>query len=74
MYNLSLASIESMPSTVLFQSSSKAITPTLSSVCFINQCSSSLVTLDLPKPVPPVTVTNSPALSPSNFLFKPSQG
>ena len=71
MYSLALASIDKIPSMVLLQSSSSAMIPTLSSVSLISQCSSSLVTLDLPRPVPPVRVTSSPCLSPYSFLFNP---
>ena len=62
------------PSAVLSQFSSRAMMPTLSLVVLISQCSSSLVTEDLPSPVPPVRVTNSPRLNPYSFLLSPYQG
>ena len=74
MYSLALASIDSIPSTVRLQSSSKAMMPTLSFVLLISQCSNSLVTDDLPRPVPPVSVTSSPCRKPISFLLRPSQG
>ena len=50
------------------------MTPTLSLVSLMSQCSNSRVTEDLPSPVPPVSVTNSPALKPYSLSFKPFQG
>src|SRR5210317_651962 len=66
--------MDKIPSAVLNQFSSRATIPTLSFVFLISQCSSSLVTLDLPSPVPPVSVTSSPLRIPYSFLFRPSQG